>query len=277
MKQKEALAEVTRHLASAGIEEAPLEAKLLLRHLLCVDSVQLLLEHGEYLTSAQSKLLNDLVERRLSGEPLAYITGRREFYGREFEVNPFVLIPRPETEHLVEKALEIAQSIDSPVIADIGTGSGAIAVSLAAELKQARIYATDISYDALDTARLNARRHGVEPRITFLQGELVEPLSEPVDILIANLPYVKSSDCKNSPEPHLALDGGAEGLDVIERLLKGLQSKIKPGGYVLLEIGQGQTEAVKTKLKEALPTARVETIKDLAGIERVVWAVASTI
>jgi release factor glutamine methyltransferase len=271
MKLKEALVEVTGRFTSAGIEESPLEAELLLRHLLCVNSVELLLEHGEHLTSIQFKLLDALVERRISGEPLAYITGKREFYGREFAVNPFVLIPRPETEHLVEKALEIARNIPAPVIADIGTGSGAIAVTLAAELAQARIYATDISYDALDTARLNARRHGVESRITFLQGDLAEPLNEPVDILIANLPYVRSEDCENSPEPHLALDGGVEGLDVIGRLLTGLQGKIKPGGHVLLEIGQGQAETVKTMLKAALPSTHIETIRDLAGIERVVW------
>ena len=246
MKLKEALKTTRERLDSEGIPEAALESELLVQHLLCLDSVQLFLEHDEELTSGQSQLLNDLVERRLTGEPLAYITGRREFYGREFGVNPFVLIPRPETEHLVEKALEIAAQISSPVIADIGAGSGAIAVTLAAEMPQARVFAVDISPEALETARLNARRHGVEPRIAFLRGDLAAPLSEPVDVLIANLPYVKSADCAASPEPHLALDGGLEGLDVIERLCKGLRGKLKPGGWVLLEIGQGQAEAVKT-------------------------------
>jgi release factor glutamine methyltransferase len=272
MKLKEALKTTQERLDSEGIPEAALEAELLVQHLLCLDSVKLFLEHDEELTSGQSQLLDDLVERRLAGEPLAYITGRREFYGLEFGVNPFVLIPRPETEHLVEKALEIASQFSSPVIADIGTGSGAIAVSLAVNLPLAKMYALDISPLALDTARLNARRHGVESRITFLLGDLAAPLSEPVDILIANLPYVKSEDCAASPEPHLALDGGGEGLDVIQRLCKGLHGKLKPGGWVLLEIGQGQEEAVKRLLRAALPSAQIGTIKDLAGIERVVWA-----
>jgi release factor glutamine methyltransferase len=271
MNVKEALGAVRERLADAGIEEHGLESELLVRYLLCVDSVTLFLEHDEKLTSAQIQLLNDLVERRLKGEPLAYITGKREFYGLEFMVNSSVLIPRPETEHLVEKTIELASKISRPTIADIGTGSGAIAVSLAAGLPQAKIYAVDISDAALDTARFNARRHAVEARITFLYGDLTAPLPEPVDILITNLPYVKSADCATSPEPHLALDGGAEGLDVIERLCDGLKSKLKPGASVLLEIGIGQAQAVKKRLQSALPAAKIETIKDLAGIERVVW------
>jgi len=271
MKVKEALEAVRGRLDSAGIEEAGLEAELLLQHLLCMDSVRLFLEHDEELTATQAKLLDDLVELRISGEPLAYITGKREFYGREFHINPKVLIPRPETEHLIEKALEIVSQIPSPVIADIGTGSGAIAVSLAAEVPAARIFAVDISDFAIDTARLNARRQGTEAHITFLYGDLAEPLPEPVDILIANLPYVKSADCAASPEPQLALDGGVKGLDVIERLCNSLEGKLKPGGWVLLEIGQGQEETAQQLLREAFPGARVGTIKDLAGIERVVW------
>ncbi len=271
MNVKEALGAVRKRLADAGIEEYGLESELLVQHLLCVDSVSLFLEHEEKLTFIQSQLLNDLLERRIKGEPLAYITGKREFYGLEFMVNPSVLIPRPETEHLVEKAIELALEIPAPIIADIGTGSGAIAVSLAANLPQAKIYAVDVSDTALDTARFNARRHAVEARITFLYGDLTAPLPEKADILIANLPYVKSFDCAASPEPHLALDGGAEGLDVIERLCGGLKGKLKPEGHVLLEIGQGQEEAVKKMLKTALPSAQIGTIKDLAGIERVVW------
>jgi release factor glutamine methyltransferase len=271
MKLKEALGAVRERLNKAGIEEAPLEAELLMRHALNLDAVTFLNNLERELPSEQERLIDSLAARRLSGEPLAYITGRREFYGLEFEVNPHVLIPRPETEHLVEKALELAAKIPSPLIADIGTGSGAIAVSLAVNLPHARIYATDISPDALETSRGNAERHKVEGRINFLLGDLAAPLPEPVDILIANLPYVKSSDCASSPEPNLALDGGENGLDVIERLCAGLQGKLKPGGWVLLEIGQGQEEAVKRLLRAALPSAQIGNIKDLAGIERVVW------
>ena len=272
MKIKELLGVTRERLLSAEIEEAGLEAELLLRSAFGKDAVHLFLDLETELSSQQEQLLNTLVERRLSGEPLAYITGRREFYGLEFAVNSSVLTPRPETEHLVEKALEMAQQVSSPVIADIGTGSGAIAVSLAVNLPHARIYAVDISPKALETVRDNAKRHKVGGRINFLLGDLAAPLPETVDILIANLPYVKSKDCASSPEPHLALDGGENGLDVIERLCGGLQGKLKPGGWVLLEIGQGQEETVKRLLKNALPSAEIETIKDLAGIERVVCA-----
>ncbi len=272
MRVKEALRDIRQRLSSAGIEESNLESELLIRHALCLDAAGFILNLNDELTPGQLAIINEMAERRLNGEPLAYITGVREFFGREFCVNPSVLIPRPETEHLVEKALELAKNLLHPVIADIGTGSGAIAVSLAEELPDARIYATDVSYQALDTARLNARRHGVEPRIAFLHGDLAKPLSEPVDILIANLPYVKSTDCEVSPEPHLALDGGCEGLDVIERLCRGLKGKIKPCGSVMLEIGLGQAEPVRKMLRDALPSAHVQTSKDLAGIERVVWA-----
>lgn len=271
MKIKDVLGAVRGRLDSAGIEEAWLEAELLLRHALCLGSVGLFLEHDEELGPSQVKLISLLVDRRVSGEPVAYITGKREFYGREFHVNPHVLIPRPETEHLVEKALEIVSLIKYPVVADIGTGSGAIAVSLAAEVPDARVFAVDISDPAIDTARLNARRQGVESHITFLYGDLAEPLPEPVDVLIANLPYVNSADCVASPEPQLALDGGVGGLDAIERLCNSLEGKLRLGGWVLLEIGQGQAETVQRLLREALPDARVGTIKDLAGIDRVVW------
>ena len=274
MKIKELLGVISGRLSSAGIEEAGLEAELLTRHALNLDAVAVLNNLNKELTSQKEQLLREIMQRRLSGEPLAYITGRREFYGLEFAVNPHVLIPRPETEHLVEKAIELAQQIHSPIIADIGTGSGAIAVSLAGNLPNARIYATDISPEALETARSNAARHKVASRITFLLGDLGAPLPEPTDILIANLPYVKSIDCASSPEPHLALDGGKDGLDVIERLCAGLKGKLKPGGWALLEIGQGQEEAVKRLLRAALPSAQIGTLKDLAGIKRVVWAYA---
>ena len=168
MKIKDVLGAVRGRLDSAGIEEAGLEAELLLRHALCLGSVGLFLEHDEELGPSQVKLISLLVDRRVSGEPVAYITGKREFYGREFHVNPHVLIPRPETEHLVEKALEIVSLIKYPVVADIGTGSGAIAVSLAADVQGARMFAVDISDPAIDTARLNARRQGVDFEIVPL-------------------------------------------------------------------------------------------------------------
>ena len=272
MKIRECLRWARARLDAAGIDEAPLESELLLRHALALSPVELYLALEKEVASSHGEVFERLVQRRLAGEPVAYILGRREFYGLDFCVNSSVLVPRPETEILVEQAITLAQTYTSPLVADIGTGSGAIAVGLAKSLPRARIYASDISAQALEIARLNAKRHGVEPCITFLIGNLAEPLPEPVDILIANLPYVKSNDCANSPEPHLALDGGADGLDTIARLCGMLDGKLRPGGSVLLEVGQGQSDGVTGYLSAALPVARITMETDLAGIERVVSA-----
>jgi release factor glutamine methyltransferase len=271
---KEALAEARRRLDEAGIPEAALESEILLRHALGISTVDIYLRYEEPLEPQQQDAYFQLIDRRLAGEPSAYITGQREFYGLPFYVNHSVLIPRPETELLVGKALERAKSMASPVIADIGTGSGIIAIIMALRLPQARIFADDISPEALETARRNSMRHGVEDRITFVQGDLLSALPEKADIVASNLPYVKSSEMPDSGEPRLALDGGQQGLDVISRLCRELPSKLKPGGSALLEIGMGQAAAVSGMLREALPAAAIETYYDLAGIKRLVVATA---
>jgi release factor glutamine methyltransferase len=272
MKTGWVLAMVQERLKCADVVDAQLEAELILRHVLNQNAVELFLSIENEMSDSKQQLIKELVERRLSGEPLAYITGAREFYGLRFAVNQDVLIPRPETEHLVDKAIELAEQVHLPIIADIGTGSGVIAVSLAKNLPAARFYAVDISPKALKTARYNAEQYQVEGSIQFLLGDLAEPLPEQVDILVANMPYVKSDDCAISHEPHLALDGGVDGLAVIEKLCAGLQDKLKPGGSVVLEIGQGQEKRVKQYLAAAFPGCCIETIRDLAGIERVVCA-----
>ncbi|MCL2678714.1 MAG: peptide chain release factor N(5)-glutamine methyltransferase [Dehalococcoidia bacterium] len=271
MNLKEALAQVRARLVDAAVEEAELKSELLVRHVSGLDAAGLFLAFERDISAAWSAHLETLVSRHIQGEPLAYILGRREFYGLEFEVNPFVLIPRPETEHIIEKVLQLAGNLNTPSIADIGTGSGAIAITLAANLPGSEIYAVDISSEALEVASRNAFRHGVASQIIFLHGDLAQPLPKAVDILVANLPYVKSADCAGSCEPHMALDGGANGLEIIERLCEGLDGKICPGGSVLLEIGLGQAQAVMAMLKRAVPSAHIETMADLAGIERVVW------
>jgi release factor glutamine methyltransferase len=185
-----------------------------------------------------------------------------------------VLIPRPETELLVEKAIEISQR--RAVVADVGTGSGAIAVSLAVHLPQALVYATDASRGALEVAARNCRRHCVEDRVHLLQGHLLEPLPEPVDLITANLPYVSQAELAQLPpdirlyEPREALDGGPDGLDHIRRLLAQAGEHLKPRGVVLLEIGATQGEAVIALAKRHFPAARVEIAKDYAGLDRVV-------
>jgi release factor glutamine methyltransferase len=267
---KQALRRARDVLVENNIEDAPLESELLLRHTLKIDRVKLYLELDSELTPRQERAFWRLVQRRLSGEPAAYITGHREFYGLDFRVNPDVLIPRPESELLVETTLAIAKNHPLSVIADIGTGSGALAISLAVNLPQARIYATDISAAALKVARLNCRKHGVADRVHLLEGNLLEPLSEPVDIIVANLPYVRKSELDTQSEPPLALDGGADGTETIKQLCRQAGGRLKSGGWLLLEIGQGQGEEINDILHNFFPDDEVKVFPDLAGIERVV-------
>jgi len=271
---QEALVRASEILKQNRIEDATLESELLLRHTLKIDRVRLYVESERELTSEQETTFWQLVARRLKGEPTAYITGHREFYGLDFDVSPTVLIPRPETELLVEKALALAKSRPAATVADIGTGCGAIAIALVKHIPEVRIYATDISTEALRVARNNAEKHGVTGRITFLQGNLLEPLPEPVDLIIANLPYVRRSDIPQkgplSFEPRAALDGGEAGLDTIRELCRQVSGKLRPNGCLLLEIGQGQVKAVSDLLKSRFPAATIEVAPDLAGIGRVV-------
>jgi len=267
---KQALRRARDVLARNNIADAPLEGELLLRHALNIDRVQLYIDLVKELTPRQEETFRHLLERRLRGEPAAYITGRREFYGLDFNVNPAVLIPRPESELLVEKTLSIAKNHPLSIIADIGTGSGAIAVSLAVNLPQTMIYATDISAAALEVARENCRQHGVSDRVRLLEGNLLEPLPETVDIIVANLPYVRKAELNPESEPPLALDGGAGGTKIIEQLCRQAGGRLKSGGCLFLEIGQGQREAVITILHNIFPEGKLEVFPDLAGIDRVV-------
>ena len=277
MTLKQALRRARGVLTQNNVEDAPLEGELLLRHTLKIDRVQLYLDLERELTPRQEQTFQLLLERRVNGEPAAYITGHREFYGLDFEVDPAVLIPRPESELLVEAALGLAKNRPSAIIADIGTGSGAIAVSLALELPQARIYATDISAAALEVASVNCLKHGVSDRVRLLEGNLLEPLPEPVDIIVANLPYVSQSELNPGLEPPLALDGGTSGIKIIEQLCRQAGGKLKSGGWLLLEIGQGQREAVTAILHNIYPDGEIEVMPDLGGIDRVVSLSAGTV
>ncbi|MBI4180486.1 MAG: peptide chain release factor N(5)-glutamine methyltransferase [Chloroflexi bacterium] len=261
-------------LVAGDIEDAPLEVELLLRHTLGINRTELYLELDRKLSAEEEEKFWSLLERRLSGEPSAYITGHREFYGLDFNVDPAVLIPRPESELLVEMALNLAQQRPVATIAEIGTGCGAIAISLALNLPQAKIYATDISSSALKVALDNCLKHGVMNRICLLKGDMLTPLAEPVDIIVANLPYVREAElsrtCALSFEPSLALNGGSDGLDKIHQLSSQINDKLSPGGCLLLEIGQGQSGAVTTSLRNLFPSAEIAVTPDLSGIERVV-------
>jgi len=261
-------------LARSSIDDASLEAEILLRHTLKISRTQLYQELDAGINKVDEKTYYRLVERRRQGEPTAYITGHREFYGLDFYVNRDVLIPRPESEFLVEKALEIARIRDLATMADIGTGCGTIAISLAKNLKGTKIYATDLSLAALEVARGNCRRHGVIEKIEFLHGDMLEPLPGPVDLIVANLPYVRESEIPDSGplsfEPVLALNGGHDGTSMINTLCNQAKDKLAPSGCMLLEIGEGQADAVTDIISETFSSARIETTVDYAGIVRVV-------
>ncbi len=274
MTLKQTLSQARGLLAANNIEDTSLESELLLRYTLKISRVQLYLDLSRELSPKQEETFWRLVKRRLNGEPAAYITGHREFYGFDFYVAPNVLIPRPESELLVEKALNLAHHRNISTIAEIGTGCGAIAISLALNLPEAKIYASDISAPALKVALFNCQKHGVASRICLLQGDMLDPLPEPVDLIVANLPYVRESELPPtgpvSFEPILALNGGPEGLEKIHRLCQQAGSKLRPQGCLLLEIGQGQGKAVTSSLYSLFPSARIEVASDLSGIERVV-------
>lgn len=226
------------------------------------------------LTDGELNKLEALLARLLDGEPLAYITGKQAFYGRDFHVNPSVLIPRPETELLVELAIADAQSIARPLrVADVGTGSGCIAISLAKELDSARITATDISSDALSTASLNATLHQAGDQVLWIQCNLMDAVKDRFDIICANLPYIPVHHLRHLEvskyEPKLALDGGADGLCLIRPLLDDLKHIRKPRCTALFEIDQSQGEGFLSISRSLYPHASIKIEKDLAGKDRV--------
>ena len=274
MKLKQALSQAREILVTRNIEDASLESELLLRHTLNISRMQLYIDLDCELRPEQEETFQNLIRRRLNHEPTAYIIGHREFYGLDFYVSPHVLIPRPESELLVEKALGLAQNHRVSTIAEIGTGCGAIAISLALHLPQQKIYATDISASALKVAQLNCKKHGVLHRIHLLQGNLLDPLPEPVDLIMANLPYVKKAELPRiNPaefEPLLALNGGTDGLQKIRQLCQQANKKLSPSGYLLLEVGRGQGEAVTSLLHSLFPGTKVEVLADLSVLDRVV-------
>jgi len=271
---KQALGQARVILSANNIEDAPLETELLLRHTLEISRVQLFLDLNHELSPEQEETFWQLIQRRLKGEPSAYIIGHREFYGLNFYVDRSVLIPRPESELLVEKAVHLAQNETIATIAEIGTGCGAIAISLALNLPGVKIYATDISAAALKIARFNCRQHDVADRIILLQGNLLAPLPDSVDLIVANLPYVRESELPPtgpvSFEPPMALNGGADGLEKIHELCREVSGKLYPHSYLLLEIGQGQGKSVTALLNNLFPSSQIEITPDLGGIERVV-------
>ncbi len=252
------------------------DSALLLRHVLGIDAAEMFAHDERVLSFAQAEQFQALIEQRRSGKPIQYITGRQEFFGLPFHVTADVLIPRPETEHLVEAAIARLRGWKNSRIVDVGTGSGAIAVALAHALPACQMTALDISAAALEVARENAQRNGVAGRIRFLQSDLLAAVAgERFDAVISNPPYISLSERGSLPvevheyEPALALFAGATGLEIYERLIVEATPFLVSGGWLLMAIGYGQREAIEAMLRG---WDAVEFLSDLQGIARVAVA-----
>lgn len=276
MRVVELIAQGAKRLSEAGCLDVWLESVLILSHTLGKNKEWVLAHPEAQVVQEEEHLFFSLLERRAKREPLPYILGQVEFYGITLKIDRRALIPRPETELLVEKALDWARSLPSLTVADVGTGSGAVAIALALHLgEKGLVYGLDSSPQALELAQENAALNRVEKRIVFLLSDLLSALEKPVDLIVANLPYVPSAQLeKLAPElqwePREALDGGPDGLESIRKLLSQAPSYLKRGGAILLEVGPGQARKVKALARKAFPHARISSFPDLRGIMRVV-------
>jgi release factor glutamine methyltransferase len=267
------------YLASISVKLRPvsdtpsMDAGVLLSGLLNIPRAWVIAHPEASISPDERTILESAIARLDAGEPLPYILGRWEFFGLDFLLNPATLIPRPETELLVEQALEwLRDHPDRRRVADVGTGSGCIAISIAHHMPDLQIIATDISELALQAAAANARQHTVTRQITFIQGNLLDSTLVYFDLICANLPYISTDALRSLPvnnrEPDLALDGGADGLGLIRGLLRTAPQRLAQGGRLLMEIEANQASAVSSLAQEAFPKQGVRVLKDLAGRER---------
>lgn len=284
---REAFVEASSFLGKLGVAEAASCVELLLQHLLSCSRTELLFRFPEQFPVELAEKWSQLVERKAAGEPVQYITGEQDFYGLPFTVSPAVLIPRPETELLVEALLHEGSRLfpqGTPLLADVGTGSGAIPVTVAHARPAWRLAASDISAAALEMARLNAQRHGVAARVEWLEGDLLEPFIArriAPDILVSNPPYIPDGDLPALMpevrlfEPHTALFGGVEGLDLYRRMISQLPQLPRIPTVVGFEVGIRQAEAVAAMLRAAADWDEIRFVPDLQGIDRHVIAIRS--
>ena len=275
------IAEARWLLEQAGIESAEQEARWIVEHVLCLPAHHVVIDRDRLLSSLELVAARGFIERRVAREPLQYILGTQEFCGLEFDVNQTVLIPRPETELLVEYVAQRIPAERRAIIIDVCTGSGCIAVAIARLRPRARVIATDLSNPSLDVARKNATHHGVCERITWLEGDLLEPLAEQelegrVDVIVSNPPYISEADWATLQpevkmfEPRSALVAGPQGTELHERLLREAGRYLSPGGALIMEIGAGQARAMR-RIIEKIPGYRFHRlVYDEAGLERVV-------
>ena len=271
----ETLAAAKARLVAAGVrpDEAAIDVEVYARTILGWDKATLLVNLREPAPVSLEPRFSEWISRREHREPTAYILGVREFWGREFVITPSVLVPRPETEFIVEEALPLLKGASTPRIADIGTGSGILAVTLAAETPGATVVATDLSGDALDVGRHNAERLGVAPRVAFVQTSYLDNVDGVFDLIVANPPYVRDGDKPALSrdvrhEPDVALFGGPDGLRDVGGVLDAAVSKLTPGGWFVMEFGYGQEEDVR-RLVSGRPPLRLDHIRDdFQGIAR---------
>jgi len=264
-------------LMRTGSPDAQLEAEVLIRHVLRIDRATFFRDLEQPVTDCDRERLDDLVNRRLNREPLNYITGLREFYGLDFEVSDSVLIPRQETELLVDTVISLARSRPKceMKICDIGKGSGAIAVSVAVNLPSAEVMAIDISQRALDIADANRRMHGVYNRVSLRRGNLLEPVDWKPEIIVSNPPYIRRPDLsllqpEIQYEPRVALDGGPDGLEVIRGLLRQSSDKVSSTGAILFEIDSSQKDSARMLSREYFPNSEISILDDLSGNSRAI-------
>jgi len=266
------------HLLSSNgdYQTARIEAEVLVRQALSITRGQLYSRLDSEFPSERMKEFLSMLQRRIAGEPVAYIIGHREFYGLDFLVDPRVLVPRPETELVVEAVLSRFEGNTPVTIADVGTGSGAIAVSLAVSLPGAEIFAIDCSAAALEVAAVNVARHGVDGRVRLVQGDLLQSVHSRLDIVVANLPYVPHPRLGVLPrdvrdfEPLSALDGGEDGLDHYRRLLVQARERADLPKWITIEIDPEQRESISEFAYQLFPSAKVHVLKDYAGMDRVI-------
>jgi release factor glutamine methyltransferase len=270
----------TQFFQQKGSESPRLDSEVLLAHALGCKRIDLYTRHTEEAPAQGRQRFRELVRQRIEGCPVAYLVGHKEFFSLEFEVNRAVLIPRPDTECVVVECLRLAKDVTEPTLLDIGTGSGCLAIAIAKHHKTAQVTAIDISPEALAVASRNAARHGVAERIRFLQGDLFAPIpaGERFDFILSNPPYIPHDDIAKLPpgvrdyEPHVALDGGADGFAVFDRLIAEAPAHLKPDGYLLLEIGSPQEQPARERIGKYEGYELAKTVYDGSGHPRVLVA-----
>jgi release factor glutamine methyltransferase len=272
----------TEHFKKKNIESSRLDAEILLAHTLGCKRIDLYVHFDRPVPPEKLAAFREVVRQRSAGKPVKYILGKCEFMSLEFTVNESVLIPRPETEVVVEAAIEKLQAMTDrpePLVLDLGTGSGCIAVSIAVEIRNARLIATDVSSEALAVAKTNAERHGVAGRIQFLQGDFLDAVAGAgieglVDLVVSNPPYVSEAELPTLPpevrlyEPKTALVAGPDGLAACKKIVPGAPAFLRPGGWLVLEMGRGQFESVRALAEAAGGYEEISAVKDALNIDR---------